>query len=306
MSDGKMRMPWGKHKGEPIEDTEAGYDACGKCSVIRSQRNTGGECKGPVRVGPRAPEGQEKGPDVNCITRPDGECIGGLAWGNKPCMHDAPAPPVSQPSVEPRRVEFCHHGREIACQECVDEGPQEEYLLRADRNRLTQEIERLRGELNSVNGHWPEIQRSRERIRSLEAQVEEAKRTRDEHYEVLKLAQRELAQVREERDSAVAAREQALEAGRDYIASTDPYLACGPADDPTNGKCGDCRACALERAEAAERDAAGLREALRELNEYTNQLELLAYDELERINTHPTVRKAQALLAPTKPKREGE
>ena len=27
-------------------------------------------------------------PDANCITTPDGGCVGGLAAGNEPCMHD--------------------------------------------------------------------------------------------------------------------------------------------------------------------------------------------------------------------------
>ena len=45
------------------------------------------------------------------------------------------------------RVEFCHHGRKIACPECVDEGPAEEYMLRAEVNRLTRELREAQEEL---------------------------------------------------------------------------------------------------------------------------------------------------------------
>ena len=40
-------------------------------------------------------------------------------------------------------------------------------------------------------------------------------------------------------------------ASASYITRTDPLLACGPADDPAVGKCGACRACALEAGDVA-------------------------------------------------------
>ena len=60
----------------------------------------------------------------------------------------------------PKRVELCHHGRKIACPECVDEDPAVEYMLRGEVIGLrakvreqAEEIERLKRRL-AVLDEW--------------------------------------------------------------------------------------------------------------------------------------------------------
>jgi hypothetical protein len=72
---------------------------------------------------------------------------------------------------------------------------------------------------------------------------------------------RALAEESREKTSQIALRDEALrqqdtriaeleQIGREYVAQTDPLLACGSNDDPASGHCGTCRACVIE-----ERDA---------------------------------------------------
>lgn len=52
-------------------------------------------CKKPTNADYQQPlylaAGAQPEPDANCITLPDGSCVGGLMAGKPPCMHDRPS-----------------------------------------------------------------------------------------------------------------------------------------------------------------------------------------------------------------------